>query len=150
MDLSSDVSFVLADVFVYGGSDFEVFGSSICPDSSLGKFTFDGTYFCGSQLARSNQFIPVGDVTLPDTLRFSVVAGEDFGVYAILRANSSGGSADATQTLSLNFINDEFISTVDFPPTTVPEPATLGLLAAGLSGLVFGRRKRTAIDASGS
>jgi len=128
-------AFVLADVFVYGGSDFEVFESPICPDSSLGKFLFDGTYFCGSRLDRSNLFIDSGDVTLPDLLSFDVSAGADFGVYAILRAGSRAGSADATQTLSLEFSDDEFISVVEIP--SVPEPGTSGLLALGFAVLVL-------------
>jgi hypothetical protein len=125
-------AFALADVFVYGGSDFEVFDSPICSDSSLGKFLFDGTYFCGSRLDRSNLFINSGDVTLPDLLSFDVSAGAEFGVYAILRAGSKAGSADATQTLSIEFSDDEFISVVETP---VPEPGTLCLLAIGLAAL---------------
>ena len=99
-DLSSDVSFVLADVFVYGGSTFEVQEGPICEDGSLGRFMFDGTYFCGLRLGRSNLFIPNGDVTVPGLVAFAANAGQTFGVYAILRANSSGGTADATQTLT--------------------------------------------------
>jgi hypothetical protein len=125
-------AFVLADVFVYGGTDFEVFDSPICPDSSLGKFLFDGTYFCGSRLGWSNLFINAGDVTLPDLLSFDVSGGAEFGVYAILRASSKAGSANATQTLSLEFSDDEFISAVETP---IPEPGTFCLLALGLASL---------------
>jgi hypothetical protein len=125
-------AFVLADVFVYGGSGFELFDSPICSDSSLGKFLFDGTYFCGSRLGRSNLFIDSGDVMRPDLLSFDVSAGAEFGVYAILRASSRAGSADATQTLSLQFSNDEFISVVEIP---VAEPGTFALLALGLGAL---------------
>lgn len=111
------VSGVLADVFVYGGSSFEVLESPICPDGRLGKFMFDGVYFCGDRLGRANLFIPVGDVTLGQILSFSVAAGGTFGVYGTLQAISSDGSADATQTLSLNFADDEFISPVRIPDT---------------------------------
>jgi hypothetical protein len=114
-DNATDISFVLSDVFVYGGSDFEVSDSPICPDGRLGRFLFDGTYFCGTRLGRSNLFIPVGDVTLPDLLSFTVSAGETFGIFAVLRANSSGGSADASQTLTMAFDDDQFITAVAFP-----------------------------------
>lgn len=132
-------AFVLADVFVYGGSDFGVSDSPICPDSSLGQSLFDGTYFCGSRLERSNLFIDTGDVHLPDLLSFDVGAGDEFGVYAILRARSRAGSADATQTLSLEFVDDQFISPVDTP---VPEPETTSLLALALGALVLRRLER--------
>jgi hypothetical protein len=116
-DGSLDTSGVLADVFVYGGNSFEVFGSSICPDGSLGLFMFDGVYFCGTRRGRANLFIPVGDVTLAQTLSFDVAAGETFGVYGMLTAISSDGTADATQTLSLNFSDDTFISAIGAPDT---------------------------------
>ena len=76
-------SFVLADVFVYGGSGFSV-ADTFC---SPGRFTFDSVYLCGSRLGRSNLFINNGDVTLLDTLTFSVLQGEQFGIYGILRAS---------------------------------------------------------------
>lgn len=116
-DGSLDTSGVLADVFVYGGSSFEVFDSPICPDGRPGQVMFDGVYFCGARLGRANLFIPVGDVTLGQTLSFSVAAGETFGVYGTLTAISSDGTADATQTLSLNFSNDTFISPLGVPDT---------------------------------
>ena len=117
VDGSIDTSGVLADVFVYGGTPFEVTDTSICPNGSLGRFTFDGVYFCGTRFGRANLFIPAGDVTLSQVLTFDVAAGETFGVYGTLRAISSDGSADATQTLSLSFADDEFIGPVTIPDT---------------------------------
>lgn len=117
VDGSIDTSGVLADVFVYGGASFEVTDTSICPDGSLGRFTFDGVYFCGTRLGRANLFIPAGDVTLSQVLTFDVAAGGTFGVYGTLLAISSDGSADATQTLSLGFADDEFIRPVTIPDT---------------------------------
>ena len=114
---SSTTSYVLADVFVFGGSTFEVTDSPICPNGRLAQVIFDGVYFCGTRLGRANLFISDGDVTLPRTLSFAVAAGETFGVYGWLRANSSDGSADATQTLSLNFADDTFISPLGVPDT---------------------------------
>jgi hypothetical protein len=139
-------AFVLADVFVYGGPDFEVIDSPICPDNSLGQSLFNGeAYFCGSRLDRSNLFInSAGDTNLPDDLSFDVTAGAEFGVYAILRASSRAGSADATQTLSLEFMDDEFISPVEIP---VPEPGTSGLLALGFAVLVLRRTKEKGVTA---
>ena len=145
-DGSSEDSYVLADIYVYGGSGFEVFGSSACSDDSFrSRFLFDGTYFCGTRLERSNLFIPVGDVTLTDLLSFDVAPGELFGVYGILRAVSAGGSANATQTLSLNFTDDEFINVVN-TPSAIPIPAAVWLFGAGIIG-IFGIANRRRIGA---
>lgn len=122
VDGSIDTSGVLANVFVYGGTSFEATDTSICPDGRLGQFIFDGVYFCGTRLGRANLFIPVGDVTLSQVLTFDVAAGETFGVYGTLLAISSDGSADATQTLSLSFADDEFIT-----PVTIPDTGTLAV-----------------------
>ena len=116
-DGALDTSGVLADIFVYGGSAFDVLDSPICPDGRLGEFMFDGVYFCGARLGRANLFIPVGDLTLGQTLSFSVAAGETFGVYGTLQAISSDGTADATQTLSLSFADDTFVSPLGVPDT---------------------------------
>jgi hypothetical protein len=121
-------SYVLADVAVVGGSGYSV-SDSYCS----GKYAF-GVYLCGSTLGSSNLYIPNGDVTLLDSISFDVSAGEQFGVYGILRANSRDGTSNAFDTLEMSFEDDTFIT------AAVPEPSTALLCGGGL--LVLGLRGR--------
>jgi hypothetical protein len=140
-------SYVLADIWVYGGSDFEVVTGSQCSDGSFrSRYLFDSTYFCGSRLQSANLYIDSdGETTLLNLLTFD--PGASFGVYGILRTNAKGGTSDATQTLALNFENDDFISAVNIPPmpplpTTVPSPAPIWLFGTAMIGWVgFSKRK---------
>jgi len=125
-------SYVLGDIKVIGGSGF-----SLSDTYCSGQYAF-GIYLCGSNLGSSNLYIPDGDVTLLDSISFDVSAGEQFAVYGILRANSRDGSADAFNTLQMNFEDDTFIEAVAIP---VPEPATIWLVLSGLLG-VFGVVRR--------
>jgi hypothetical protein len=127
---------VLSNVYVIGGSGFEVSDTYCSP----GKFTFDGVYLCGSRIAQSelkptlswsNLFNGGDSPSLSDALTFDVSAGESFGIYAELSAGSFQGTADAFNTLSLAFEDDSGI-------TVVPEPASsylLGILLMGLSAV---------------
>jgi hypothetical protein len=122
-------SYVLADVKVIGGSGFGL-SDTYCG----GQYAF-GVYLCGSNLGSSNLYIPDGEMTLLDSISFDVLAGEQFAVYAILRANSRDGSSDAFDTLGMSFEDDTYI-------TPVPEPATVSLLLFGLLGLRLRSRRR--------
>ena len=115
-------SLVLADIRVIGGNGFSL-SDTFCG----GQFAF-GTYLCGSNLGSSKLFIPYGDITLLDSISFDVSAGKRFAMYGILRANSRDGSADAFNTLQMNFEDDTFIR-------AVPEPATICLVLTGLLGI---------------
>lgn len=124
---------VLSNVYVIGGSGFEV-SDTFC---SPGQFTFDGVYLCGSRIAQSelkptlnwsNLFNGGDNPSLTDALTFDVSAGESFGIYAELSAGSFQGTADAFNTLSLSFEDDTGI-------TVVPEPASCCLLGIVLLGL---------------
>ncbi len=135
----SGTSGVLSNIYVIGGSDFGV-SDTFC---SPGQFTFDSTYLCGVRIAQSprglsfsNLFNGGSSPNLTDVLEFDVTAGESFGIYAELSAGSFQGTADAFNTLSLSFEDDTFIT------ATVPEPATGGLLGAGLLLLGGISRKR--------
>ena len=95
---------VLSNVYVIGGSDFEV-SDTFC---SPGEFTFDGVYLCGSLIAQSelkpglrwsNLFNGGDDPSLTDALTFDVSAGESFGIYAELSAGSFQGTGRRIQHL---------------------------------------------------
>jgi hypothetical protein len=134
-------SFVLADIFVYGGSGFDVIDSPICSDNSLGHAMFFGdAYFCGQRLERANLFTN-SDATLSDTLLFSVAPGQLFGIHGILRANSRDGTADAFNTLTMAFEDDRFIQGFA-SPSPVPIPAAAWLFGSGLLGLVGAARRK--------
>jgi len=52
--------------------------------------------------------------------------------------------AGTTHTLSFSFRDDPGFIFLDAVTLAVPEPATLGLLGAGIAGLFFSRRRKTA------
>lgn len=124
-------SYVLADVRVIGGSSFST-SDTYC----AGQYAF-GVYLCGSTLGSSNLYIPDGDLTLPDSITFDVAAGERFAVYAILRANSRDGSANAFDTLEMSFEDDTSIEAA-----AIPEPSASLLGAVGLTAFGLRRRRR--------
>lgn len=144
-------SSALANVFVYGGPDFMV-NDGYC---SPGKFTFDGVYLCGQRKGQSthspglnfsNLFNDGSNPVEIDLFTFSVVAGESFGIFAELSAGSFRGFADAFNTMTMSFEDDEFISAVNIPSmSVVPLPAAAWLFFTALIGLVgFTRRKAAA------
>lgn len=142
---------VLSDIYVFGGPDFEV-RDGFC---SGGRSMFDSIYLCGAQIATSsrnglrwsNLFNDGSSPSLTDTLSFTVNAGESFGIYADLSAGSFMGTADAFNTLTLDF------TTVDpngdlsaiAPLTSIPLPAAVWLFGSGLVGLFgFARKAKQA------
>lgn len=141
-------SFALADVWVYGGSAFDIIDSSICTGGSLGRPMMLGdAYLCGQRLGRANMFLetdpgqPTSSGSLIQELLFSVAPGEFIGVYGILRANAIDGSSDAFNTLSMEF---DDISKANLEASSVPVPAAVWLFGSGLIGLIgVARRKKS-------
>ena len=142
---SGGTSGVLSNVYVIGGADFSVNDGFCRP----GEFTFDGVYLCGTQISErtpkgirwSNLFNGGDAPSLTETLVFSVGAGESFGIFAELSAGSFKGTADAFNTLSMQFEDDTFIEVIETPSAAVPEPSVFALLGVGLAGMGFARGK---------
>lgn len=142
---------VLSNIYVIGGPGFSV-SNTFC---SPGQFTFDGIYLCGTRIAQStlipglnfsNLFNGGSNPLIVDTLTFNVSAGESFGIFADLSAGSFMGTADAFNTLTLGFENDQFIQAIEVPATPVPSihPIAIFTLVPGLlvgAGLVAMRRR---------
>jgi len=149
--LPEGTSGALANVFVYGGPGFSV-NDGFC---SGGKFTFDGIYLCGQRKGQSthipgasfsNLFNGGANPVELDVFTFSVLAGESFGIFAELSAGSFRGFADAFDTLTMSFEDDEFISAVNIPSMSViPLPATAWLFGTALIGLFGFKRQRRAL-----
>jgi len=146
--LPEGTSGVLSNIYVIGGPDFGI-QQGFC---SGGEFTFDGVYLCGDRIANStakpglrysNLFNGGSNPTLLDSLIFDVQAGDSFGIYAELSAGSFRGTADAFNTLTMGFIDDEFIDVVEVPgtPAVVPLPAGAWLFLTGVLGILGFRRK---------
>ena len=78
-------------------------------------------------------------------VNFTVNNGDSIFVWSQLLARGiRGGTADAFNTMSLSFSDPTgFAPVLGGDSVQVPEPSTLGLLAAGLVGLIM-RRKRVA------
>ena len=145
--LPEGTSGVLSNIYVIGGPDFGIQRGSC----SGGRFTFDSIYLCGDRIAESsrnglnfsNLFNGGDNPLLIDSLEFSVLAGESFGIYAELSAGSFRGTADAFNTLTLGFVDDQFIEVAEVPgtPAVVPLPAGAWLFLTGVLG-IFGLRRR--------
>jgi len=134
---------VLSNIYVFGGSDFAV-QNGFCSD---GEFMFDSIYMCGAEVATSsrngldwsNLFNDGSSPALTDTLSFTVSAGESFGIFAQLSAGSFMGTADAFNTLTLDFTVGPGgdLSAIDplTLPSPIPLPAAVWLFGGGLVGL---------------
>jgi hypothetical protein len=141
-------SYALADVYVYGGSAFEIIDSPICGNGRLGQSMMLGdAYLCGQRFDRANMFLeadptqPTSSGSLVRDLLFSIAPGEFIGVYGILRANAVDGSSDAFNTLSMAF---DDISQANLQAASIPVPAAAWLFGSGLLGLIsIARRKKS-------
>lgn len=128
-------------ISVWGDPNFRV------TSDNCGQPLFEDLSMCGSQLGFSSLEIRESDnvTDLPDSLSFSLSAGDTFGIYASLTATSVNGSTNAFDTLDLSFSDDTFIDVVEVPGAVVPVPAAVWLFGSGLMGLVgLARRKKVA------
>lgn len=141
-------SSVLSNIYVIGGSDFAISDGFCDP----GRFTFAGIYLCGDNIATSSKGLDFSNLlndganpNLIDYLVFDVAASESFGVFAELLAGAFQGTADAFNTLSLQFENDQYIEPITLPPSErpVPAPPVAWLIGVGLAGIWGAIRRRT-------
>ena len=140
-------SSVLSDIYVIGGSDFRL-DDFFCSSGQRGDM---GIYLCGERIATSSSGLSFSNLfnggsspLLLDTLTFTVGAGETFGILATLSAGSFQGTADAFNTLSLEFEDDSGIRALTIPDVgQVPLPAAVWMFGAGLLGLLgFTQKKK--------
>lgn len=72
-----------------------------------------------------------------DSISFDVEPGDEFYVVTELNASGQNGTADAWNTLTLNFDNNSGLT-----PAAVPEPTSLAVFATAIV-LMLGHRKKT-------
>lgn len=152
---SSSSNYIDALFQVYAGSHI-VDNRSDCSSSTdcyqlrpdLG-FTYSGYAFAdGAALVDRNEVfsyidITSGEQTLTETVSFTVAAGEEFMIFAGLKALTFGGDADAAHTFTMAFRDTSNLTALGNPNTSpVPVPAAVWLFGSGLVGLMgFKRRK---------
>lgn len=134
---------VLSNIYVIGGPGFTI-QNGFC---NGGRFTFDSIYLCGNNIASSSRGLSFSNLfndgsspMLTDILSFDVNAGESFGIYAELSAGSFMGTADAFNTLSMDFTVGTGGNLSAIAPQTIPSavpiPAAAWLFGSGLLALL--------------
>ena len=153
---------VILDVYVFLDPFFE---TSFCGDGERMSF---GTYICGDDSGVASSAKPGlnranighltrsdgnGTLTQTDTLTFDVAAGQEFGIYAELKASAFQGTADAFNTATMQYLALDPNSRIDLinpvtipavgPPSAIPLPGAVWMFGAGLLGLYRFARKKT-------
>ncbi len=91
-------------------------------------------------------------VASADTITFSTLPTQSFTVNGVtytlaLQVGSSGPNGFTTQNSFSVFENASATASLQGTLTTVPEPASLGLLGLGLAGLGLARRRKVKVAA---
>ncbi len=137
-----------------GSTPDQGYGEDVLTSTCFTNIVFSGGSSCSSgtlliqDSLTEGTLLETGLIDLPD-YTFALAAGESVFVGAYMVAiGANGGIADAFSTLTTAFVDPDDPSRVLGPgdgiyaiSRKVPEPGTLGLLAAGLAGLLQFRRR---------
>ena len=95
----------------------------------------DGTF--GSRIS---MFLDAGDYLLRIG---SIDFGNEFGTDAVIIASSNSNAHNRHNDYDLT-ISGNYVTSEQTPPNSIPEPSALALLAFGIAGLGFARKKKSA------
>lgn len=118
-------------------------GSTLGWSTDFGTLVFEIAGETTSELGLENLSLNAASISNDDsaTISFSIDPGDNFFVVASLRARAKNGSADAWNTLTLDFDDDTGLT-----PTLVPEPRCCWIAAMATLLLAFRRRaSRTSV-----
>ena len=82
-------------------------------------------------------------------ISINVATGNEFYIWALMRAESEAGNTDATfadafNTATMGFQNEAILSLVPASPAVIPVPAAAWLFCSGLLGLIAVARRKVA------